>query len=71
MPRPHRRIRTDPVPGADPTPQAPTGRGDEPDLAREDQLGAWGDDEGLEVLPDAGAAGNDRRLNEDRPPHYA
>ena len=72
MTRPSRRVRTEPVPGADPSPQSfPDGSEADIELAREDQLGAWGDDDGLAVLPDAANASNTARLDEDRPPHYA
>lgn len=68
----HRRVRTDPAPGADPTPQSfADGREAEVELAEEDRLGAWGDDDGLEVLPDAASGSNTARLERDRPPHYA
>lgn len=68
----HRRIRTEPVAGADPTPQAFPPEADvAPELATEDQLGSWGDDDELEVLPDAASADNGERLKADRPPHYA
>ncbi|GGA62608.1 hypothetical protein GCM10011490_11280 [Pseudoclavibacter endophyticus] len=70
--RTHRRVRTEPVPGVDPSPQLfPDGRAIDAELAAEDRLGAWGDDEGPEVLPDAAAASNAERLERDRPPHYA
>ncbi|MGO2111209.1 MAG: hypothetical protein ACTH31_06310 [Pseudoclavibacter sp.] len=66
-----RRVRTDPAPGADPSPQRlDDGRPAEVELAGEDRLGAWGDD-GLDVLPDAASSSNDERLERDRPPHYA
>lgn len=72
MPRAaRRRVRTEPVPGADPRPQSfPEGREVEVEPAAEDRLVAWGD-EGLEVLPDAASGSNQERLQEDRPPHYA
>ena len=68
----HRRVRTDPAPGADPTPQSFADGRDVPvQLADEDRLGAWGDDDGLDVLPDASSSSNTERLERDRPPHYA
>lgn len=69
----HRRIRTDPVPGTDPTPQAPVpGRAIDAELAAEDRLGAWGDGvrEGRDSVPGAGTSSNDARLIGDKPPHY-
>lgn len=77
MRRASRRVRTEPVPGADPSPQRyepragePYGSAPEPELAGEDRVDAWGDD-GPDVLPDGAAAGNAARLEDDRPPHYA
>lgn len=68
----HRRIRTEPVPGADPRPQAfPADRDVEVEVAAEDRLGAWGDDHGLDVLPESASSSNNDRLEQDRPPHYA
>jgi hypothetical protein len=55
-PRKRRRVRTDPVPGSDPTPQDRV----EPVRASEDAEGTWGDR----------ADANDARLRADKPPHY-
>lgn len=55
-PRKSRRVRTEPVPGSDPEPQA-AGRAE---LAREDSEESWGDRRGP----------NDDRLLQDKPPHY-
>ncbi len=55
-PRKHRRVRTDPAPGSDPTPQARA----ETVRAAEDAEETWGDR----------ADGNDGRLRADKPPHY-
>lgn len=77
MPRGSRRVRTDPVPGADPAPQSRDPRPGEvygvrpdPVVAAEDRPDAWGD-AGQDVLSDGTAAGNAARLEADRPPHYA
>jgi hypothetical protein len=57
-PRKSRRVRTEPVPGSDPAPQAP----DRVELSREDAEESWGD------RPVPGP--NDDRLLEEKPPHY-
>lgn len=78
MARQHRRIRTEPKPGVDPTPQQFPASAGAPEtiratLAEEDRPGAWGDavvpeEDDLIVLDDA-AESNDERLREDVPPH--
>jgi high-mobility group nucleosome-binding domain-containing protein 2 len=55
-PRKRRRVRTDPVPGSDPTPQERA----EAVRATEDAEETWGDR----------AEVNDARLKADKPPHY-
>ena len=55
-PRRHRRVRTAPVPGSDPAPQAP----DEAVRAGEDSEESWGDRR----------RENDDRLKADKPPHW-
>ena len=55
-PRPHRRVRTAPVPGSDPEPQ----RRDDPVRAGEDAEESWGDRR----------SENDDRLKADKPPHW-
>ncbi|MEF3323208.1 hypothetical protein PV375_05895 [Gulosibacter sp. GYB002] len=75
MAKPQRRVRTQPVPGADPTPQRFEREGftriqGEP--AGEDRLDSWGDfdaDRSLEVRDDYTSDSNDARLLADLPPH--
>ncbi|WP_210479535.1 hypothetical protein [Naasia sp. SYSU D00948] len=55
-PRRHRRVRTEPVPGSDPSPQERV----DAVRAKEDADEAWGDR----------SDGNDARLRADKPPHY-
>lgn len=80
MRKPSRRIRTEPAPGADPS---PAGGAPFLDSAPRDELpgdGTGGDDlvaardddgDGLDVLADEAPAGNRERLEAERPPHYA
>lgn len=68
----HRRVRTDPAPGVDPAPQSLSSATEgEVELAGEDRLGAWSDDDGIVVRPDDGSESNAERLEGERPPHYA
>lgn len=68
----HRRVRTEPALGVDPAPQSfPDAREVEVELASEDRLGAWGDDDGIDVRPDDGTESNVERLEGEQPPHYA
>lgn len=78
MARQPRRVRTEPQPGVDPTPQKFPATAGRPETIRavaaaEDRLDAWGerviqDDEGLNVRDDT-ADSNDDRLRENIPPH--
>lgn len=54
--RPSRRVRTEPVPGSDPTPQIPK----RIERASEDDTASWGDRE----------TANDEALRREKPPHY-
>ncbi|BDI23679.1 hypothetical protein [Herbiconiux sp. L3-i23] len=54
--RKSRRVRTEPVPGSDPTPQLPK----RVERAAEDDEKTWGDRD----------SGNDEQLRRDVPPHY-
>lgn len=80
MTRPRRRIRTEPVPGADPTPQ----RFERADGTREivavpageDRLEAWGgrevilDEDAPAVHADSASSANDEDLRDNVPPHH-
>lgn len=78
MARQHRRVRTEPQPGVDPTPQKFPPSVGVPEkiratLAEEDRLNTWGDasaqdEDGLTVRDDASDS-NDDRLRENVPPH--
>lgn len=78
MARPTRRVRTEPQPGVDPTPQKFPPEADRPEtiratLAAEDRRDAWGeaavsDEDGLIVRDDT-AESNDEQLRENIPPH--
>ncbi|MDO5052362.1 MAG: hypothetical protein Q4E05_05670 [Pseudoclavibacter sp.] len=60
-----RRVRTEPVPGADPAPQSYPDSGPrapEPVPAAEDLPGSWGDP--------AAEGSNTERLLSERPPHH-
>ncbi|WP_150308079.1 hypothetical protein [Planctomonas psychrotolerans] len=67
-PRVPRRVRTEPAPGSDPTPQALPGR-DAPIRAGEDTDAAWGAAAGS-ATRESGAGENDERLRRDVPPHW-
>lgn len=75
MSKPQRRVRTEPVPGADPAPQRFEFDGHaviDGELAGEDRLDTWGDldyDQGPEVRADFESDSNDERLREGVPPH--
>lgn len=75
MAKPQRRVRTQPVPGADPTPQRferDGGISIQGELAGEDRLDSWGDfdaERSLEVRDDFASDSNDERLLADLPPH--
>ncbi|WP_311478264.1 hypothetical protein [uncultured Gulosibacter sp.] len=75
MAKPQRRVRTNPVPGADPTPQRFERDGRTQILgesAGEDRLERWGDfdtERSLEVRDDYASDSNDARLLADLPPH--
>ena len=58
--RKSRRVRTEPVPGSDPSPQLPQ----TPVLASEDADESWGD------RPRGAKSGNEEQLLRDKPPHY-
>ena len=80
MTRPRRRVRTEPAPGADPTPQRferPDGRREiHAELASEDRLEVWGgrevvlDEDAPVVRLDSATTANDDRLRENVPPHH-
>lgn len=65
-----RRVRTEPVPGSDPTPQTSPGPGT-PVHASEDTDSAWGDRGAGGVGSHGANAGeNDEQLRRDVPPHW-
>lgn len=78
MARQPRRVRTEPKPGVDPTPQKFPATPGRPESIRatpaeEDRLGAWGEpvsqaDEEL-ITRDDSVDSNDARLRENIPPH--
>lgn len=72
--RTRRRVVVPAPAGVDPTPQRMPATSSNPagivaELAGEDRLVAWGDDDGFEVVPDAASTSNDDRLRADVPPH--
>lgn len=78
MRKPARRIRTEPAPGADPTPSGAAPFLDDAELRDELPAASPGEDravdlgdEGVEVVADEADLGNRDRLEAERPPHYA
>ncbi|MGO1544555.1 MAG: hypothetical protein ACTHXA_09485 [Gulosibacter sp.] len=81
MARQPRRVRTEPKPGVDPTPQRFPATNTQPEtiratLASEDQLDVWGGavvdvdaEESLIVREDVASDSNDERLLDNVPPH--
>ena len=64
-----RRVRTEPAPGSDPTPQS-LPRGPAPARASEDTDRAWGDAGGRTDANENDERENDERLKRDVPPHW-